>query len=468
MLDAGHYSEPRLPHLKPMNYRESLHELLSLGHELRGVKFDLEAIRKLAQALGSPHLEYPSVLIAGTNGKGSTASFLASILERAGYRAGLYTSPHLVRPNERICVSGNEIDDPNFAAAYTEVRRAADRLIAGGELAHLPSFFETLTAMAFHHFRASKIDFAVLEVGMGGRLDATNIVKPRVSIITNIGFDHMDFLGHTLNAIASEKAGIIKAGIPVVSGVKEPEAADVIRRRAAELHAPLIETFESARALDPTSHHGRYTFHVPAGSAGLLKIDVPLAGKFQMQNATAAVLAASELRRQGFAISGKNIIDGIRNTRWPGRLEPILQKPLVLLDGAHNPDAARFIAQFVREELAGRPMKLVYASMRDKAIVQIGELLFPLADELWITQTDQARAASPEEIIAIVGKGAWRFHAEPDPVRAANAAIEAAAEADVVLVTGSLFLVGAVRSAWLQRLIHDRQTATVTPFPATI
>ncbi len=449
-----------------MNYNQSLNELLSLGHELRGVKFDLEAIGKIAQALGNPHLQYPSALIAGTNGKGSTASFLANILEQAGYHAGLYTSPHLVRPNERIRVSGRDMDDDDFAASYTAVRKSVDNLIARGELSHPPSFFETLTAMAFLYFSISKVDFAVLEVGMGGRLDATNVVEARVSIITNVSFDHMDYLGHTLAAIAGEKAGIIKAGVPVVSGVKEPEAAAVIRRRAAELHAPLVEILESARALEPVSHDGHYTFQILAGSEGLLTIDLPLAGKFQIPNASAAILAASELHRQGFAISGKNMFDGIRNTSWPGRLEPILQRPLVLLDGAHNPDAARFIAQFVREELRGRAVKLVYASMRDKAIGEIGALLFPLADEVWITQTNQARSASPEEILAVTGSGAGRFHAEPDPARAVNEAIEAATVDEVILVTGSLFLVGAVRAAWIQGMIHGRQIAGAAPFPA--
>lgn len=449
-----------------MDYSQSLSQLLSLGHELRGVKFDLEAIRKIAQALGNPHRQYPSVLIAGTNGKGSTASFLASILEEAGYRTGLYTSPHLVRPNERIRISGQDINEDDFAEAYTTVRKCVDKLIAQSELPHLPSFFETLTAMAFQYFATSKIGFAVLEVGMGGRLDATNIVEPRVSIITNISFDHMDFLGHTLAAIAGEKAGIIKAGTPVISGVKEPEAAEVIRRRAAELHAPWVEALESARALGPASHNCRYTFQVLAGSEGLLNIDLPLAGKFQMQNASAAILAASELRRQGFAVSGDNIIQGIRNTSWPGRLEPILRDPLVLLDGAHNPDAARSIAQFVREELAGRPVKMVYASMRDKAIGEIGELLFPLAEEVWVTQTGQARAASPEEIMNIAGSGAWRFHVQVDPIHAVNEAIESAIKDEVILVTGSLFLVGTVRGAWTQGTIHGRQTAAIAPSPA--
>jgi dihydrofolate synthase/folylpolyglutamate synthase len=446
-----------------MNYRQSLDELFSLGHELRGVKFDLEAIRKIAGALGNPHLQYPTALIAGTNGKGSTASFLASILEQAGYRTGLYTSPHLVRPNERIRIAGHEIKDDEFAAAYTAVREAVDRLMELEELPQHPSFFEMLTAMAFHYFAVSKVQFAVLEVGMGGRLDATNIAAPKVSIITNIGFDHMEFLGHTLAEIAGEKAGIIKPGTPVISGVSGPEPRQVIRRRAAELHAPLAETIDSARTLDPVSLSGHYVFQMTAGGEGPLKVILPLAGRFQIENAALAALAASALRRQGFQISGKDVIEGIHNTRWPGRLEPILQKPLVLLDGAHNPDAARFIARFVREEFPGRAVKLVYASMRDKAIGEIGALLFPIADEVWITQTDQTRAASPQEIIAAAGPFAPRFHTEPSPVRAVQAALETAGEDDVILVTGSLFLVGAVRGAWIGGSFHSRQPAGARP-----
>ncbi|HUY12022.1 MAG TPA: folylpolyglutamate synthase/dihydrofolate synthase family protein [Terriglobia bacterium] len=449
-----------------MNYSQSLNELLSLGHELRGVKFDLTAIRKIAQALGNPHLQYPSVLVAGTNGKGSTASFLSNILEKAGYRTGLYTSPHLVRPNERIRVSGRDIADDDFAAAYTAVRESVNRLMAQGELPHPPSFFETLTAMAFLHFATTKATFAVLEVGMGGRLDATNFVEPRVSVITNISFDHMDFLGHTLAAIAEEKAGIIRAGVPVVSGVEIAEAAEVIRQRAAELHAPLVETFKAAPVLNPISHAGRYTFQLLTDGGNLGNISLPLAGRFQIQNASTAILAAFELRRQGIGISSKNIIEGIRHTAWPGRLETLLEEPLVILDGAHNLDAARFIAQFVREELTGRQVKLVYASMRDKAIGEIAGLLFPVADEVWITQTNQARAASPEEIMAIAGGLARRFQAEPDPVGVVNRAIESSGKDDVILVTGSLFLVGAVRAAWIQGRIHQRPIARIAPSAA--
>ena len=449
-----------------MNYNQSLNELLSLGHELRGVKFDLDAIRKIAQALGNPHLKYPSVLVAGTNGKGSTASFLSNILEKAGYPTGLYTSPHLVRPNERIRVGGREIADDDFAATYTAVRESVDRLMARGELLHSPSFFETLTAMAFLHFATAEAKFAVLEVGMGGRLDATNIVEPRVSVITNIGFDHMDFLGLTLAAIAGEKAGIINDSVPVVSGVEVPEAAAVIRQRAAELQAPLVETFKAATVLNPISHAGSYTFQLFPDDENLGKISLPLAGKFQIANASAAILTASELRRQGFAISSKNIIEGIRHTAWPGRLETILEEPLVILDGAHNLDAARFIAQFVREELPGRTVKLVYASMRDKAIGEIAGLLFPIVDEVWITQTDQSRAASPYEIIAIAGGLARRFHAEPDPVDAVNRAIESSGKNDFILVTGSLFLVGAARAAWIQGRIHERPVEQIAPSPA--
>src|SRR3989441_2657355 len=224
-----------------MNYSQCLDFLSELGHELRGAKFGLGTISAILKSLGSPEKKYPTAIVAGTNGKGSTSAILASILEPAGYRTGLYTSPHLVRVNERIRVNGREIPDEDFARSFTEVRQAVDRLLGEKSLAQRPSFFEYLTATAFLHFARAGVDFVVLEVGMGGRLDATNITDPRVAVITNVDLDHMEFLGSTHAAIAYEKAGVIKPRRPVVSSCEHPEAAEVVRRRASELDAELLE-----------------------------------------------------------------------------------------------------------------------------------------------------------------------------------------------------------------------------------
>ena len=430
-----------------MNYAECLSYLADLGHELRGVKFGLEAMEGILASLGHPERKYPTAIVAGTNGKGSTSAMLASIMAHAGYRTGLYTSPHLIRVNERIRVNGREISDEDFASSFTEVRQFAEGLAEQELLAHRPSFFELLTATAFLHFARSPVDFAVLEVGMGGRLDATNITEPRVALITNIDLDHVEFLGHTHAAIAGEKAGVIKPRRPVVSGCEHPEAAEVIRRQCADLGADLLETALVAKPSHVRKEKDRYVFDLALNGDRFVGLTTPLLGKFQIQNASVAVAAAWRLAQEGLNISRQAIMEGLRSVSWPGRLEIILIRPLVLLDGAHNPAAAREIAEFVKEQLPGRRLRLVYASMRDKAIGEISEILFPLAEEVYLTQPEQARAASPEEILTVARYRPPRIIIETDPARAMKTACRASSPQDVVLAAGSLFLVGAIKQA---------------------
>jgi dihydrofolate synthase / folylpolyglutamate synthase len=432
-----------------VNYEASLAALLGLGQELRGVKFDLAAIQTILARLGNPHLRYPTAIVAGTNGKGSTSAFLAAILEAAGYRTGLYTSPHLVWPNERIQINGQALSDSDFAAAFSKVWECVERLEATGALTQRPSFFEYLTAAGFVHFASQDVDFAVLEVGMGGRLDATNVTVPRVAVITNIDLDHQKFLGETLAAIASEKAGVIKAGRPVVSSVERPEAREVIRRRARELGAPLLETATNTRASHLRNAEGQFIFDLMVGEDSFFNLAPSLAGRTQVSNAMAAVSAAWVLNRQGFAISSQAICRGLERTSWPGRLETISGSPLVVLDGAHNPAAAQELADFAREQWAGRRLRLVYASMRDKAIGEISRLLFPLADAIYLTRPNQPRAATPEEILSVAENPSAQMVVEDDPIQALERAWGESAPDDVVLVAGSLFLVGAVKKAQL-------------------
>jgi dihydrofolate synthase/folylpolyglutamate synthase len=372
---------------------------------------------------------------------------LASIVERAGYRTGLYTSPHLIRVNERIRVDGREIGDQEFAEAFSEVRRGVDTLMEAKLLPQRPSFFEFLTAAAFLHFARVGVDFAVFEVGMGGRLDATNIVEPRVSIITNVDLDHTEFLGDTHAAIAREKAGVIKARRPVVSGCEHFEASEVVRRRCAQLEAELLETARFAKLSSLRSGNGRCSFDLALNGDRFTNLTSPLPGKFQVRNAVQAVAAAWLLAGEGLNVTREAIREGLRTARWPGRLEVIHYQPLVLLDGAHNPAAARELADFVREELPGRRLRLVYASMRDKAIGEISATLFPLAEEVYLTRPELARAASPEEILLTARVDPGKTELEPVPARAVERACRAAAADDVVLVAGSLFLVGAVKQA---------------------
>jgi dihydrofolate synthase/folylpolyglutamate synthase len=432
-----------------MNYAECLKYLADLGQELRGVKFGLETISALLASLGDPHRKYPTAIVAGTNGKGSTSAILASILQHAGYRTGLYTSPHLVRVNERIRVNGEEISDEDFARAFTEVHQVVERLLELKTIAQLPSFFEFLTAAAFLHFARDGVQFAVLEVGMGGRLDATNVTEPRIAVITDIALDHVEFLGSTHAAIAAEKAGVIKLHRPVVTSCNHPDAAEVVRRRCGELEADLLETANFAQPSNFRNLDGRYAFDLSLDGNRFVNLCSPLRGKFQVKNTVAAVAAAWRLAQEGFLIPRRAILLGLRRAAWPGRLEPVLDQPLVLLDGAHNPAAARELAEFIRQELAGRRVRLIYASMRDKAIGEISEILFPLAAEVYLTHPEQARAATPEEILAAAGFRPPRVFLEAAPPRALQRACQASSPEDVVLVVGSLFLVGAIKKAFL-------------------
>lgn len=430
-----------------MNYAECLNYLADLGHELRRTAFSLGPISGILSSLGNPHQRYPTAVIAGTNGKGSTSAILASILECAGYRTGLYTSPHLVRVNERMSVNGREIPDDDFAWCFTEIQKTADQLLHQGSLPHRPSFFEFLTATAFLYFARSRVNFAVLEVGMGGRLDATNVTEPRVAVITNVDLDHVEFLGSTHAAIAREKAGVIKQGRPVISGCEQGDAADVIRRRCAEVGAELIEISSFAHVSGLQSLWGRYIFDLTLNGDCFSQLRSPLLGKFQLRNAVLAATAAWRLGQEGCRIPRAAIVEGLRKTTWPGRLEVWRENPLVLLDGAHNPAAAREIAAFVREHHRGRAVRLVYASMRDKAIGEISEVLFPLAEEVYLTRPNHPRAASGEEIVAAARFRPGRIFIEPEPARALERACHASDPEGLVLATGSLFLVGAIKKA---------------------
>lgn len=428
-------------------FDECLRILWERGHELHGRKFDLEAIRAILAALGHPERQYPTAIVAGTNGKGSTSAMLAAILQRAGCRTGLYTSPHLIRVNERVRINGQELRDDEFATAFTAVHHAVEKLVEAQVLPCHPSFFEYLTAVAFQHFACAAVDFAVLEVGMGGRLDATNVTDALVAVITNVDLDHQEFLGETRSAIAAEKAGVIKPGRIVVSGCEHPEVREVIRKKCQEIGVELIETEGIAAPRNVFHLDGRYGFDLQMDGGGLRGITLQMPGRFQVKNAVMAANAAAQLRRAGFRIPPEVIREGLQAASWPGRLEIIRQRPLILLDGAHNPAAAREVAEFVRRHLKGRTLRLVYASMRDKAIGEISSILFPLADAVYLTRPGLDRAATPEAILESAQGTPSETIAEPDPVRALERAVDASLPEDVILVAGSLFLVGAIKQA---------------------
>ena len=451
-----------------MTYDQAVRVLLSLGRELaaprqaRVQKFDLENITRLSSRLGNPHRASPCAHVAGTNGKGSTAALLESILRAAGFRTGLYTSPHLVRINERSRVNGEEISDEDFAAVFTRVHSFIEELLASGELAAHPTYFECVTAMAFEHFARAHVEFAVYEVGMGGRLDATNIVEPVVAILTPIDFDHEDYLGHSLDLIAREKAGNIKPGALVVSSADRPEAAAVVRERVAEQRARLVEISREYR-IENLAATSRGTRAVLATTSGdwRLQVEVPLAGRYQLQNALAAAAAARLLAQRGFRIDDAAIARGIAATRWPGRLEQVSELPAVFVDGTHNPAGARELVAFWREQFAGRRIHLVYGAMRDKAVDEIAGLLFPEAATVIATAPRQPRAISPDVLAEMTRHLASRLEVVAQPEDALERAIDLAAADDVVFATGSLYLVGDLLRYWRNRPAAAESALTV-------
>ena len=441
-----------------MNYENAVRYLFSLGRELAAptqasaAKFDLQNITVLAERLGRPERAYPVAHIAGTNGKGSTAAFLEAILRDAGFRTGLNTSPHLERINERIWVGGEEVGDELFAATFTRIQAVVEELLAEGKLRAHPTYFESVTALAFEVFARERVDFGVVEVGLGGRLDATNIVEPVVSIITRIDFDHENFLGHSLREIAGEKAGILKHGMPAVIAAQQPEVREVLLARARELHCAVLETSEAFRVRDERVEEGCVRATVEEIASGRSYELAPhLPGRFQLQNALNAVAATRLLQERSYRISDENIVRGIAATEWPGRIERLGTRPDVYFDGAHNPGAAKELAAFLEENFRGRKVYLVFGVMRDKAVDEVTGALFPHAYEVLFTEARTPRAISATQLARMAGHHAERYTVFPEAEQALVAALEKARPEDAVFITGSLYLVGELRQAWKRR-----------------
>ena len=445
-----------------MSYETAVARMFALGHELAQTpshKFDLAHMRVLLQGLDHPELRFPSVLIAGTNGKGSTAATLASILRASGLKTGLYTSPHLVRLNERIRVNGEEISEDDFAALQGEVDGVAEGLVERAELPWHPSFFEMMTAIAFEYFARQKVELAVLEVGMGGRLDATNVVEPRVSVITDIALDHQKFLGNTVSEIAREKVGIIRPGGVVVTLPQQPQANDVIGNTILELGARAVNAVPYVPPVSPGSPEylvpgtgsgdSRQVYRYPLQVLGEeIVVETPLVGRHQLRNMALAIAAAVELNQQGFRnITAESIEKGVRETRWPGRFQVIAARagwPEMVLDVAHNPAGAWALRSALSERYEGRPLIFVFGAMRDKAISEMAEILFPLAERVIATRPENPRAASPEEIRQAAVRTGVEIEAVEDVQPALERARALANAGTVVVITGSIYLVGEV------------------------
>jgi len=463
-----------------MTYAEAVDHLYALGPELApsrtGVprKFDLAHMRILCRALGNPQDRVPAVLIAGTNGKGSTAATLAAILTAAGYRTGLYTSPHLVRINERIQLSVDgeliPIADDDFARYYMRVDDACNQLVANGELAIVPSFFERVTAIAFLYYAESPepVDILVLEVGLGGRLDATNVVNPLVSVITDIALDHQEYLGNTITEIAREKCGILREGGTLVTLAQHQEANQAIGDAAMALR---VRGINAADYLPPAvrndaetaSHTGlprnRYTLN--SDGTGVLEVDSPLFGQHQQRNIALAIAAAVQLRNQyGYKIMNATIEGGIRNTNWPGRLEMIGDG--LLLDVAHNPAGAWTLRGAISSLPETQPRTLIFSCLRDKSLSEMSRILFPLFDSshdgdplrrhdhVILAPIASPRAASVEDLLGAAHALGVPAHAAPHLAGALAQARRITPAGGLILATGSVYLVGEIRQLALE------------------
>jgi len=438
------------------SYETAIARMYALGHELAQTpshKFDLAHMRVLLAALDNPERHFPSVLIAGTNGKGSTASTLASILRVSGLRTGLYTSPHLVRINERIQIGGEQISDSDFALVHDLIDRTAERLVGEGELPWHPSFFEMLTAIAFEYFSRRKVGIAVLEVGMGGRLDATNVVEPRLSVITDISLDHQKFLGDTVAEIAAEKAGIIRPGGVVVTLPQQPQANDVIGNTILDLGARAVNAVPYVPPVSPASSEylaassdttavSRYPLQVMGEQ---IMVETRLLGRHQLRNVALAIGAAEELGRQGFPVTAASIEQGIGQTHWPGRFQALPATggaPEYVFDVAHNPAGAWALRSTLSAGYPDRPLTFIFGAMRDKAIGEMAEILFPLAERVIATRADNPRSASPEEIRAAALRVSVPIEEAADVAAAIKLAQTSTLPGAVVVITGSIYIVG--------------------------
>jgi dihydrofolate synthase/folylpolyglutamate synthase len=419
-----------------------------LGHlQHFGIKLGLENITTLLGALGDPHRSFPSIHVAGTNGKGSVSAMLERILREHGFRTGLYTSPHLVSVEERIRTNGAAIAPRCFRAILERVRETIDGLMAAGRLVYHPTFFEVLTALAVLHFEERKVDVAVLEVGMGGRFDATNVVRPLVAVITTISRDHEKHLGSTLRQIAFEKAGIIKPGVPAVCGVPKGVASGEIRRLARERDAPLTRVFRPGATLESRRADGGFRFRYASGTDEYVFTPGP-AGRYQGANAAVAIATAEVLSRTWKPLRKDKILRGIRETHWEGRLETVARRPRVILDGAHNEEGAASLAAHIAD-IIRKPVILVFAAMKDKNIRAMARCLFPQARTVILTRVPYKRSAEPTDILESVREFCDKIRLEPDPAKAVRLALDESAGRTPVVIAGSLFLVGEVKKLGL-------------------
>jgi dihydrofolate synthase / folylpolyglutamate synthase len=408
-----------------------------------GIKLGLHVEEALLGRLGDPQRAFGVVHVAGTNGKGSVCAIVASILRRAGYCTGLYTSPHLVHVNERICVDGAPIADGDLAALFADVEPVAAAVAR--ELGQEATFFEFTTAMAFEHFRRKNVRVAVVEVGMGGRLDATNVVQPLVSVITRIALEHTRYLGPDLASIAREKGGIIKPRRPVVLGAMAEEPLAVLRAIAAERHAPVVHAPEQMTVGLVAEDVDGMRVRLESANATYGRCRLPLTGRHQMDNLATAVCAVEVLPAWGgLEVDEEAVRGGVARVAWPGRLQVVSRDPLVLVDGAHNPDAGAALAETLPRLLARRPLALIVGMCEDKDVPAFLRTVGGLAQARWVVPLNSERGLPPERLRALVRECGWDAAVASVPDALQQARAWAAANGGAVCATGSLFLVGEI------------------------
>lgn len=409
-------------------YKEAVEYLYSL--QKYGIKFGLSKTSNILKAFGNPHMGRRFIHIAGSNGKGSVASMMESVLIKAGLKVGFYSSPHLVRFTERFRINRREMSKEDATEIISELQNIID-------LNHPPTFFEVTTAMAFIYFAREKTDIAIMEVGMGGRLDATNVIVPDVSVITNISLEHQFFLGSSLTAIAGEKAGIIKTGVDVITAAKQKKVIDVFHNICKKKKAPLWRIGKDIRYRSNGSRLNYYGF-----KHNIKDLELSLEGGFQSRNASLALGALEILENRGIRISLEEIREGLKDTVWPGRMHAISRDPLIILDGAHNPNAIRTLAESIEKDFKYKRLILVLGVMEDKDLGKIVKNITPRADYTIFSRPEYYRAAEPEYLmkkaLGLIKKG----EVIPTLPEAINKAIHMADPDDLVLITGSLFTVG--------------------------
>ncbi len=441
-----------------MNFAQALSYLLSLGHETLTIKLGLKNTETLLGALGDPQRLYPAVQIAGTNGKGSTAVFLDSICRAAGIRTGLFTSPHLISITERIKVNGEPILETQFARLTGVVRDVAEQLVARGELPTLPTFFEQVTAIALLAFARARVELAILETGLGGRLDSTTAVRADTVAITRIGMDHQEYLGDTIEKIAAEKAAIIREGAAALIGPQDNQAMTAILRRCEEVRVSPQLVANDERVLVSTATidgRCRATFKTPNDI--YQDVLISLRGRHQVENAAIAISMAEALRERGFAISRPSIVRGLAEATHPGRLELLPGAPAILFDGAHNPASAQALSDYL-DEFVPEPVTMIFGAMRDKPLDEMAAILFPKADHLILTEIDNPRAAPVEDLKKATAENRELIHAASSVEEALRIAREITPQAGIILITGSLYLIGEA-----QRVLRAQSASVVQP-----